>query len=177
MGKNEIDIVILAGLLQGPAHGYQLKQRIDASFGQFNVGLSTGSLYTRLLRFEAEGLVEGRREPQEKLPDRKVFKLTEAGRDRLIQLIATPVETTGTMWPELHDFTVHALLFQLITKEQRQQVLAPLIDRAEQQYRKGKEALDRYGSEMDFFSLSTLKWGVETCAENIRYFKSLLERD
>lgn len=177
VGKNEIDIIILAGLLQGPAHGYQLKQRIDVSFGQFYINLSTGSLYTRLQKFEADGLVEGRREQQEKLPDRKVFKLTEAGRKRLVELVATPIEMTSTMWPELHDFTVHALLFNLITREQRRKVVEPFIERAERQYRVGTDALKKYGKKMDFFSTATMQRGMETCTENIKYFHSLLETD
>lgn len=177
VGKNEIDIIILAGLLQGPAHGYQLKQRIDASFGQFYINLSTGSLYTRLQKFEAEGLVEGRRERQEKLPDRKVFSLTEAGRKRLIELIATPIELTSTMWPELHDFTVHAVLFGLITPEQRRKIVEPFIERALRQQKASKYALETYGKEMDAFSLMTIKWGTGIIEGNLKYFRSLLEME
>jgi DNA-binding PadR family transcriptional regulator len=177
MGKNEIDIIILAGLLQGPAHGYQLKQRIDISFGQFYINLSTGSLYTRLQKFEAEGLVEGRREQQEKLPDRKVFQLTEAGKSRLFELIATPVEMTSTMWPEMHDFTVHAVLFKLISKEQRRAVVMPFIERAELQQKSGMHAMEAYAPQMDTYMLATMEWGMRTIDENLKYFRSLLEME
>ncbi len=176
MGKNEIDIIILAGLLEGPAHGYQLKQRIDLRFGQFYINLSQASLYSRLQKFESESLVTGRID-QEKLPARKVFTLTEAGRRRLLELIATPVEMTGTMWPEMHDLTVHAVLFSLISRDRRRAVVMPFIERAERQQGKGQHAIEQYRSLMDPFMLATIEWGMKSVAENLKYFYSLLEMD
>jgi DNA-binding PadR family transcriptional regulator len=74
---------VLLGLLDAePRYGYELK----AVFEQFLGGtwpLNIGQVYTALARLEKEGLVECQVVPQDLLPDRKVYALTEAGRTEL----------------------------------------------------------------------------------------------
>jgi DNA-binding PadR family transcriptional regulator len=71
---------VLLGLLDAePRYGYELK----AVFEQFLGGtwpLNIGQVYTVLARLEREGLVECQVVPQDLLPDRKVYALTDAGR-------------------------------------------------------------------------------------------------
>ena len=81
------------------------------------------------------------------------------------------------MWPELHDLTVHAVLFGFITMEQRRKVIEPFIERAKRQQQAGQHALETYGKEMDAFSLMTIKWGIEMIKINLVFFNSLLEAD
>lgn len=176
-GKNEIDIIILGSFLQGPAHGYQLRQRIDMSFGQFNLKISTGSLYTRLTLFEKSGYIEGRREQQEKLPDRTVYQLTDGGRKRLIEMIATPIKSSGINWPELQHLLVHAIFFSFISREERIRVVQPFIDANRKQLEAGKKALKNYGSHMDLFSLISMEWSLNMALENHRFFESILKAD
>jgi len=173
----EIDIVILSAFLQGPAHGYELKQRIDISFGQFYMRASTGSIYTRLAKFEELGYIEGWREQQEKFPDRKVYQITDAGRKRLVQLIATPVQVTSQTWPELSHMVVHAVLFGLIPKEQRVPIVTPFLEAYRQQLVVGREAQKKYGPRMDKFMNYTMDWGLKAAEENIKYFEALLALD
>ena len=177
MGKNEIDIIILGSFLQGPAHGYQLKQRIDASFGQFYVKPSTASIYTRLQKFEAEGYIEGRREQQDKLPDRKIYQITEAGKKRLFGLVATPIKVSTMALPELHHLIVHAIFFSFIPKESRKKVVQPFVDANLGQKASFEAAMKKYGDSMDEFTLLSMEWGAKVASENVKYFKSLMAVD
>ncbi len=74
---------VLLGLLDAePRYGYELK----AVFEQFLGGtwpLNIGQVYTALSRLEREGLVECQVVPQDLLPDRKVYALTDQGRAEL----------------------------------------------------------------------------------------------
>src|SRR6476620_6310417 len=74
---------VLLGLLDAePRYGYELK----AVFEQFLGGtwpLNIGQVYTALSRMETDGLVECQVVPQDLLPDRKVYALTEKGRAEL----------------------------------------------------------------------------------------------
>ena len=74
---------VLLGLLDvEPRYGYELK----AVFEQFLGGtwpLNIGQVYTALARLEKDGLVECQVVPQDLLPDRKVYALTEKGRAEL----------------------------------------------------------------------------------------------
>ena len=81
---------VLLGLLDAePRYGYELK----AVFEQFLGGtwpLNIGQVYTALSRLEKEGLVECQVVPQDLLPDRKVYALTEQGRSELRAWLAEP---------------------------------------------------------------------------------------
>jgi DNA-binding PadR family transcriptional regulator len=81
---------VLLGLLDAePRYGYELK----AVFEQFLGGtwpLNIGQVYTALGRLEREGLVECQVVPQDLLPDRKVYALTDAGRAELRAWVEHP---------------------------------------------------------------------------------------
>jgi DNA-binding PadR family transcriptional regulator len=73
--RGEVRDLLLAALLEGPSHGYELMRWLEErSGGRWRP--SPGSVYPLLQLFEDEGLAEGR----EQGGGRKVFALTEAGR-------------------------------------------------------------------------------------------------
>jgi DNA-binding PadR family transcriptional regulator len=72
--RGEVRGLLLAALLEGPAHGYELMGWLEErSGGRWRP--SPGSVYPLLQLFEDEGLAEGREQG-----GRKIFALTEAGR-------------------------------------------------------------------------------------------------
>jgi DNA-binding PadR family transcriptional regulator len=79
MGRGRVPDLLLAALLDGPAHGYELMDRLEA-FSGGNWRPSPGSVYPLLQAFEDQGLVE-RQESQ----GRRIFALTDAGRAHALQ--------------------------------------------------------------------------------------------
>jgi PadR family transcriptional regulator PadR len=76
-----LELAILAALTEGDRHGYALAQRLDdAGLGPVRGGV----LYPVLSRLEAEEAVSSSWQAGEAGPGRKVYALTEAGRQRLI---------------------------------------------------------------------------------------------
>jgi|SRR5579859_727532 len=73
--------VILGLLNQQPAHGYELHRRLTDELGQV-WHLPLNQVYNILNRLEERGLVSGAAEPGLGGPERRRFKLTEAGRTR-----------------------------------------------------------------------------------------------
>jgi DNA-binding PadR family transcriptional regulator len=72
--RGEVRSLLLAALLEGPAHGYELMSWLEErSGGRWRP--SPGSVYPLLQIFEDEGLATGQEQG-----GRKVFALTEAGR-------------------------------------------------------------------------------------------------
>ena len=71
-------------------HGYELKSRFDELTGGF-WQLNFGQVYTTLDRLVREGLVERVGEGAVGPPDRKVFRITQAGRQELDDWIRMPV--------------------------------------------------------------------------------------
>lgn len=69
----------LLGLLSiAPMSGYDLHQAVQRSVGRF-WPVSKSQVYAELARLEPLGLIRGREVRQERLPDKRVFELTEAG--------------------------------------------------------------------------------------------------
>jgi DNA-binding PadR family transcriptional regulator len=73
---------LLALLARGSLHGYELKAAFERLLGG-TWPLNIGQVYTVLAKLEEDGLVEWQVEPQDKVPDRKVYSLTEAGQKEL----------------------------------------------------------------------------------------------
>lgn len=86
---------VLALLVQGPGHGYDLKGEFESLVGPHFGTLNIGHLYQLLERLARDGLAETHREPQEARPDRLVYTLTDAGRTELASWFDAPVKITS----------------------------------------------------------------------------------
>ena len=87
------EYVLLGFLNQQPAHGYDLHERIEAELGQiWHISLS--QTYNILNRLETQGYIAGVLQEQEKLPARKRFRLTAAGRRRFEDWLSTATESS-----------------------------------------------------------------------------------
>jgi len=175
MGRAETDIIILGHFLQGPAHGYELKRRIDQSFGNTYINIINSLLYPRLADLESKGYIEGHREAHEKVPDRKVYQITGAGKKHLKALVATPIKVKKGVLPDFMDFTVHAVFFFMLTKEEREKVIQPYYEAYSAVRDKGAEALKKYGPGMDPFSLTMTQWGVDYVENSVQVLEKLMK--
>jgi DNA-binding PadR family transcriptional regulator len=80
---SKVEVVVLGLLSEEPLHGYGLLERFRAR-GMGNwVEVGKASVYQSLRRLEQRGLLSGRAEAGAEGPDRRVFTVTKAGRDRL----------------------------------------------------------------------------------------------
>ncbi len=85
--------VLLALLADEPAHAYKLRARLALALGPLATSLNGGQVYVTLTRLERSGLVSSVRVPQDDRPDRKVYELSAAGRDRVLGWL------DETSWP------------------------------------------------------------------------------
>ncbi|MGW5714654.1 PadR family transcriptional regulator [Amycolatopsis sp. NPDC003865] len=77
----------MAALLEGEASGYDLAKVFDASVANFWPA-TPQQLYRELDAMAADGLVRARVVHQEKRPDKRLYALTEAGRQALREFTA-----------------------------------------------------------------------------------------
>ncbi|KQV04753.1 MULTISPECIES: PadR family transcriptional regulator [unclassified Kitasatospora] len=73
---------VLAALLDGEYSGYQLAKAFDIGVANFWHALPQ-QLYAELAKLEKEGLLSGRQVLQEGRPNKRLFRVTEAGRAEL----------------------------------------------------------------------------------------------
>jgi len=82
MLKGHLDMIVLAALAGGPAHGYAVIQEIRRrSGGAFD--LPEGTVYPVLHRLEQKGLLGSRWTTSESGRERRVYALTRSGRRAL----------------------------------------------------------------------------------------------
>jgi DNA-binding PadR family transcriptional regulator len=82
---------LLALLLPGPRHGYDLKRTHDEWFAGMRP-LAFGQVYSTLSRLQRDGLVEVAHTEAGEGPERVVYELTTLGRERVLGWLAEPVE-------------------------------------------------------------------------------------
>lgn len=85
----DVKTVCLGMLTDGPASGYDLKKQFESSFGHF-FAAGYGSIYPALSSLSEKGLVACEEVPQEGKPDRKVYQITNDGREFLLTALRNP---------------------------------------------------------------------------------------
>jgi len=74
---------LLALLAKEPAHGYELKVLLEQIFGEAYPSPNIGQIYITLQRLERDGLVRSQDVVQRTRPNKRVYDLTDAGRETL----------------------------------------------------------------------------------------------
>lgn len=120
----DIKTLCLGVLCLQDATGYEIRRVFEQAFSHFH-GAGYGSIYPALDKLTAEGLVSCELQRQDKRPDRKLFQITAAGRDRFRNALtqAAPGEKIRS------DFLVQMFFAHLMGTGE----LAETLDRFEQQ--------------------------------------------
>lgn len=119
----DVKTVCLGMLTDGEASGYDLKKKFESSFGHF-FAAGYGSIYPALASLAEQGLVDCREIPQEGKPDRKVYRITNAGRDHLADALDDPAPSHKTR----SEFLATICFAHLMTPQQIETVLGSRID-------------------------------------------------
>lgn len=82
---------LLGFLNYSPATGYELKQFIDVSTANF-WHAKQSQIYTTLKKLEEAEFVSSRFEPQEGRPNRRVYTISESGKEDLQTWLAKPLK-------------------------------------------------------------------------------------
>jgi DNA-binding PadR family transcriptional regulator len=150
-----IEILILRRLRSGPAHGYELRKRVEETTGFV---LHNNSLYPALRRFEEAGAVTKAAEPQEGRPPRLVYTLTEVGRELLHDMLAElPAEQAG----DETEFLARLGQFSEINSAERAGILASRT-------RAVRDQLAHYQTMHQLATGHGISWGALVTAELIR---------
>jgi DNA-binding PadR family transcriptional regulator len=82
--------ILLALLAKESAHGYELKQALEQTFGSAYPSPNIGQIYVTLGRLEKDGLVRGEDVTQSNRPNKRVYEITPAGREAVSEWLDTP---------------------------------------------------------------------------------------
>lgn len=150
-----VEILILRRLRSGPAHGYELRKRVEQTTG---VVLHNNSLYPALRRFEEAGAVTKTAEPQQGRPPRLVYTLTEGGQQLLHDMLADLPDEQAA---DPDEFMARLGQFSLINSAERAGILASRTRAVRQQ-------LAHYRAMRDLAVAGGERWGALATSELIR---------
>jgi len=164
----------------GPMTGYELKKFFDTSVAHFwNSELS--HIYPALRTMEAEGLVEMTVDFQKDRPNRKVYSITEAGRQELRQWLATPAEPEQLREPLM----IKVFFGSSLPKEELLAVLLNVADRVKQELEYHKYALafmQRFAAEIGlderdaFFCGLTIDAGIDHYSSTLNWIEKTIRK-
>jgi DNA-binding PadR family transcriptional regulator len=174
-----LDYAILGFLNYAPLSGYDLKKVFDNSVQHFWPA-DQSQIYRTLTRLTERGLAEMEVIEQTERPDRKVYHITQTGRDELLQWLAGPT-------PE-HVSRSVALIQVFFSGRLSDEVILPKFEGYAQAMRTvlaNYEALSRElvvslpntcTPREHFFWLLTLDLGLRTVRENIAWAENVIEQ-
>jgi DNA-binding PadR family transcriptional regulator len=156
-----VEILILRRLRSGPAHGYELRKRVEQTTG---VLLHNNSLYPALRRFEEAGAVTKTAEPQQGRPPRLVYALTDVGHELLHDMLA---DLPPDQAADDTEFLARLGQFSLIAPAERAAVLAART-------RAVHQLLAHTETMRDLATASGERWGALVTTELLaRYTREL----
>lgn len=91
-----VKYAILGLLHYGDMHGYRIKELLVRDFGHMWT-VNFGQIYPAMRSMQEEGLVTMARVEQENAPDRKLYSITEKGREEFREWLATEPERAMTL--------------------------------------------------------------------------------
>ncbi|WP_160107137.1 PadR family transcriptional regulator [Pseudomonas izuensis] len=104
--------VLLAGIHSQPRSGYELTKWMQVA-GQHCWSVEHSSVYPALRELEADGFIQSERLPGTRGPERSIYSMTVAGREKLTAWVAK-----GSPRPAIKDEQIlRVLCFDLLSRE------------------------------------------------------------
>ena len=170
---------ILGFLNYTPKTGYELKAAFDTSVQHF-WSADQSQIYRTLTQLEKAGWAEMEIVVQDDRPNRKVYSITEAGRDELHRWLVTPITH--------HDQRSAALIQVFFAGQLPNEEILKIFERARQQfeviqtaYEQVPEQMAPYEAEVSnprekFFWYLTLELGFMSMRTQLEWIDSVIER-
>jgi DNA-binding PadR family transcriptional regulator len=166
-----LELAILGLLLESPMHGYELRKRLTGLLGAFRA-FSYGSLYPALRRMQADGLIAEDTAPAGAplRRARRVYRLTDAGRQRFGELVAD----TGPQNYTDDGFGVHLAFFNRTPAEARMRILEGRRRQVEERREGLREAVARASSSLDRYTRQLHQLGLESSEREVKWLNEVI---
>lgn len=169
---------VLGFLQYGPRTGYELKSMFDSSIQHFWPAQQS-HIYGALASLTKEGWASYELVIQTERPNRKVYSMTDAGRDELRRWLAIPEIDRQMRTPFLIQMFFSGGMSDreiLTAMEARAKELRKLID----EYSEGPITIPTFSEELpkreQFFWYITLDYGIEKLRFSLSWIEAAIEK-
>lgn len=158
-----IRTVCLAILYCGDATGYEIKKlSVEGKYSYF-VDASFGSIYPGLAKLQADGMVTVREETQPGKPSRKIYSITEKGREALVESLSEA--------PQPDVFKSEFLLVAQFSKLIGPEKIKNAIDMRLAHLREERDHLEKMAQDSGKASNWTCRYGLHCISTSIDYLE------
>lgn len=157
----DVQSILLGFLMRRSLTGYELKQAFTISFSFFS-GLSYGSIYPALRRMAEQGLVTMVSERQTHAPDRKVYTITDKGREAFIDALRAPLAPNTAKSP----FLMRLFFFEDLSPEDRLAIVQNHLGDVRRQAQALEAVQPQIAGKADRFQYLCFEFGL-------RFYKDL----
>ncbi|AZG46703.1 PadR family transcriptional regulator [Gordonia insulae] len=166
-----LELAILGLLLESPMHGYELRKRLTGLLGAFRA-FSYGSLYPTLRRMQADGIIDEATAPAaaKVRRGRRVYQLTEKGRERFSELVAD----TGPQNYTDDGFGVHLAFFSRTPAVARMRILEGRRRQVEERREGLREIVGRSNKAVDRYTRQLHQLSLESSEREVRWLNELI---
>jgi DNA-binding PadR family transcriptional regulator len=170
-GDSVLELAILGLLLESPMHGYELRKRLTGLLGAFRA-FSYGSLYPALRRMQTDGLIAEDAAPEGAVlrRARRVYQLTDAGRQRFTELVAD----TGPQNYTDDGFGVHLAFFNRTPAAARMRILEGRRRQVEERREGLRDAIARASNSLDRYTRQLHQLGLESSEREVNWLNELI---
>ncbi len=164
------EFAVLGLLSFGERSGYDLKKAAEAGLGYVWTAAKS-QIYAVLPRLVAEGLATARHVRQERLPDKRVYRISKRGEAAFVAWLEEPVDYFSSRSPFLLKIFFGAKMSrEALSAHVRRKREAAAEELAE--YREVEKRIK--SSERDYFGYATLRWGLAQSRAWIRWADGFL---
>ncbi|MFC7485557.1 PadR family transcriptional regulator [Knoellia sp. CPCC 206453] len=174
-----LDFALLGLLHEGPAHGYQLRSRLNEALGAFRA-LSYGTLYPALSGLLDRGLIA-----QSTATGKPVTAAKSAGRNRIVYEITAAGKETfedaarriDTAAYEDDGFGVRLAFFGRTEADVRLRILEGRRSRVEEQLEIVRANSSRSRERLDSWTTALQRHGEESTEREVRWLTELIDAE
>jgi DNA-binding PadR family transcriptional regulator len=173
--QSTLTLAILGLISQRPMTGYDLRKVFAATpMGHFSS--SPGAIYPALQRLENSGLLKGTVEGRDTLRPKRVYTLTETGKEALRQRLEKTVTQDDVIW-HMDDLVLRfAFMGDILGREKTLQYLKQLLMHVENYIPSLQEHLNTAREAESPYGAFAMEHGIEVYQAYARWTKHVIAR-
>lgn len=121
-----IDLVVLGMLKEQSQSAYDLQKKVEYRNISRWVKVSTPSIYKKVVQMEEKGYIKGEPMREGKMPEKTVYRLTETGEKRFLQLME---DLSGQTVKVFLDFNAVVMNLNFVDEPARREMLLRMQER------------------------------------------------
>jgi DNA-binding PadR family transcriptional regulator len=165
----DVKTILLGSLFDKSLSGYDLKKLFSLSFAFFS-GLGYGSIYPALKKLEEEGLITMKLEIQESAPNRKVYTISEAGKQAFLNSLKSPFGLERYK----NALLMRMFFFAHLSKKERLKAAYDYLDQIKSVARELEAVQPEVEANADLYQLLCFQFGLRFSKDLMRNVEKVI---